>query len=108
MVDIACDESILFKLATVWPEEVHTIVEQMLTVVKVDPSAEHFVACENVPDEAPVAVKNAVTRGEGKCFRVGVELPTLGWISFDWFEPNDRSMIFFWDIQHPAEIVPTD
>lgn len=107
MVDIAVDEEALATLSG-FPEEVKESVERILTAVKRDPSTKHFEPQSILPDDAPVKVKNETVAGRGQVFHIGVTYDDGSVLFMAWYEPNDRSMIVFYDIRWPVEVALTD
>lgn len=107
MVDIAVDEGALANLSKM-PEEVQGSVERILTVVKQQSSAKHFEPQKVLPDDAPTKVKNEMAAGRGRVFHIGITFNDGSVLFMAWYEPRDRSMIVFYDIRYPVNVIIDD
>lgn len=101
---IGVDEESLEAIKS-FPVEIQAAVAKVLATVKACNSSEHFEPCESIPDDAPVKVKNEISNGRGRAFRIGIEMPDQSILVMSWYEPHDRRFIVFWRISWPADVI---
>jgi hypothetical protein len=91
-----------------FPEPVLVTVERILMLVKEFRSSDHFSPSSEIPDEAPSKVKDQLAQRLGKSYTIGIKMNDGTNLCLSWYEPNDRRMVFFWDIAWPVTIITTD
>lgn len=107
---VMVDEPVLQKMLG-YPNNVLEAVEHLLNCVRYKRSTEFFKPSDVIPDDAPEKVKNETAKGNGQCFKVGVNLPydekqpEDNNICFSWYESYDRRYVVVWEITWPVKII---
>lgn len=107
MVEIAVGEEALTALSKM-PEEIQGSVARVFSAIQKDKSATYFNPQTELPDDAPVRVKNEISAGNGRAFHVGIKFENGNTLFIGWYEPYDRSWLVVYDLVYPANVVISD
>lgn len=102
-VDIAVSEEGLTVIDTM-DDKVKGQMREFLTILALNKSKHLFTPYKGIPDDAPERVKNEVATHMGECFRGGFETEEHENCVLEWYEPNNRSMVFIYQIWYPCEV----
>lgn len=89
-------------------EHVQGQIAEFLTILALNKSKHLFTPQRSIPDNAPGRVKNEVAIHKGQCFRGAFETKSEEMCALEWYEPNDRSMVFIYAIHWPCNVILDD
>jgi len=80
------------------------LVLKFLKAIQLRMVPPQLVVDQEIPDDAPTEIKNALGKGEGKSWRIAVG--HRGHATFlQWYESPEGNFVIVWNMQHPVEVV---